>query len=74
MDTLKKYWWLFLLVPVVLYMVYIMMKENESAKPGTPAYARSFRWPGKKDTKEETQTDEVNPQENGRDNPEIKVV
>jgi len=43
MENLKKYWWLFLLVPVVLYMVYIMSKENGKAKPGSPEYARQAK-------------------------------
>ncbi len=30
METLKKYWFLFLLVPVVLYVVYLWMKDNKS--------------------------------------------
>lgn len=44
MENLKKYWWLILLVPVVLYMVYIMSKEtNGKPEPGSPAYAREAK-------------------------------
>ena len=71
METLKKYWWLFLLAPVVLYMVYIMMKENDNKVPGSPGYARSFRWPGKKKAEE---TEEVKPLDNGIDIGEPKTV
>jgi hypothetical protein len=71
METLKKYWWLILLLPVVLYMIYIMMKETKENKPGSPEYARSFRWPGKKKAEQE---EEVKPSDNGSDIGEPKTV
>jgi len=44
MENLKKYWWLILLLPVVLYMIYIISKENNSKpEPGSPAYAREAK-------------------------------
>ena len=44
MEAIKKYWWLILLVPVVLYMIYIMTKEtNGKPKPGSPEYAREAK-------------------------------
>ncbi len=44
METLKKYWWLVLLIPVVLYMVYVLTKESKGKpKPGSPEYAREAK-------------------------------
>jgi hypothetical protein len=35
METLKKYWFLFLLVPVVGYVIYLWMKENKEVNNST---------------------------------------
>lgn len=65
MEALKKYWWLMLLVPVVLYMVYVLTKEtNEKPKPGSIEYARKAL--------EEKRMIKANDPDNGRDNSESK--
>lgn len=44
METLKKYWWLILILPVVAYLFYITMKQsNGKPVPGSPEYARQAK-------------------------------
>ena len=77
METLKKYWWLVLILPVVAYLFYITMKQNNGKpKPGSPEYARMKK--AEKALLSQAEMEEIEEEEttleNGRNSTEVKTA
>jgi len=64
METLKKYWWLFLLVPIAIYILYVYYRAKDEVNQST-ARARAA-----KADKAILRT--LEPETNGGDNRESK--
>ena len=62
METLKKYWWLFLLIPIALYIVWVYYRAkkevNESTKKAREAKAAYAA--ERKTSEVETKTEQEN--------------